>query len=236
MGKSGSEKKSILNNKKLYLILPIFLIPLIASLFYFSYFPIHTLSQQIVSPPTDDQSFHFHNTVCITKIDGITKQKTDIGCRSNNVTFIGLNLTRDFLSSFSTTGSKGNFTYIALCNATAGCGGSANSGAGMGFTNGSNAGGGVNSANVKEFVGNGLIRQAATYTLLPNFAGNYSLFTTFTSSGVAGLQINATGLFNQSTIQTGWNGTMFAVNTFSDVTLDGTAGDQLTVNWTVSVN
>ena len=221
---------------KILLALPVTALFLLIAVYSIFNSPVFSTTLAVADAPSVKTSVSYDGVVCITKIHGKTGMKEEIGCEHNNITYIGLNLTRDFLGAFRTTTSNGNFTIIALCNATAGCGSSQNVGVGMGFTNGTNAGGGTESPNNKEYISNGLTRQVGTFTLLPNVAGNYSLFTTFTSSGVANLQLNATALFNQTAIASGWNGTMFAVNKFNDVTLDGTSGEQLTVNWTVFIS
>ena len=223
-------------DKKYFAIIPISLVLLLTAILSFNSFLPNNPTIINSSPSAETSGITYDGVVCVTKIDGKTGIKEESQCSHNNITFIGLNLTRDFLGAFRTTTSNGNFTTIALCNASAGCGASQNIGVGMSFANGTNGGGGLNSPYNKEFNVSGLSRQAGTFTLLPNVAGNYSLFTTFTSSGVAGLQVNATALFNQTAILAGWNGTMFAVNMFNDVTLDGTAGDQLTVNWTIFIS
>lgn len=133
-----------------------------------------------------------------------------VNCEDNLVVNQGLNATRDIIGQGTRFGA---FDFIGLCNATAGCSTPA-----------------ANDVNLEnEYTTNGLTRAQGTYTTLQISAGNWSIYNTFTSSGVANLQTNKTCLFNQSS-STG--DTMFACNTFSLVTLDGTAGDTLTVNWT----
>ncbi len=218
-------------DKKLYLMFGInlFLVLFIAILI-FSFTPAVS-----VAPTESDGGLRYDGVVCVKVIRGEGSRYgegvEDVGCTHNNITFIGLNLTRDFLTAFRTTTSTGNFTTISLCNATGGgCSAFANQGnAGQGWNNGSGA-------QKDEYDVNGLSRQIGTFTILPNNNGNVSIFTTFTSSGIAGLEVNASALFNQTAIASGWNGTMLAVDRFTQVTLDGSAGDQLTVNWTLMVS
>ena len=220
-------------NKKRYLMIGIPLLVLVIPVFIFSFHSFGLFFGQVISGSEDSNTggIRYDGVVCVTKIDGRTGEKTDLGCNHNNITFTGINLTRDFLTSFGTTSSKGNFTTIALCNATGGgCSATANQGAaGQGWNNGSGS-------QKDEYDANGLSRQIGTFTILPNNNGNVSIFTTFTSSGIAGLEVNSSALFNQTAIANGWNGTMFAVDRFNQVTLDGTAGDQLTINWTIMVS
>ena len=209
------------------------LLILVIPILIFSLYTLNLSSSQLILNPENSNTggIRYDGVVCVYKTDGKTGEKTDLGCSHNNITFTGINLTRDFLTAFRTTTSSGNFTTIAVCNATGGgCSAYANQGAaGQGWNNGSGS-------QKDEYDSNGLSRQIGTFTILPNNNGNVSIFTTFTSSGVAGLEVNASALFNQTAIASGWNGTMLAVDRFNQVTLDGTAGDQLTINWTLMVS
>ena len=230
---SDSDKKEKMVDKKLYLMVGIPLLVLVIPVFVFSFWTFSLSSSELVSDSgnSNTEGIRYDGVVCVYKTDGITGEKTDLGCNHNNITFTGINLTRNFLTSLGTTSSGGNFTTIAICNATGGgCSATANQGAaGQGWNNGSGS-------QKDEYDVNGLSRQIGTFTILPNNNGNVSIFTTFTSSGIAGLEVNSSALFNQTAIASGWNGTMFAVDRFNQVTLDGTAGDQLTVNWTIMVS
>ncbi len=136
----------------------------------------------------------------------------DLGYFSNLVVDSGLNATRDILGQGTIFGA---FDIIGLGNSS----------------NSTSASPVVSSDTtlIAEYTSNGLTRTASTYATLSNSEGNWSIYNTFTSSGISGLATNKTCLFNQTTVA---GSTMFACVTFTDVTLDGTAGDTLLINWT----
>lgn len=234
----------MVRNKKGLLFLSLISLGLFG--FLFSYFLIYSnpvlQTQTIISEPQSPiLSFGPYHTVCTTVTRGKGSEygpegTYDNGCTHNNITFIGRNITRNMLGAFGggTSGSgRGNFTFIALCgNSSSGVMSGCNQGANQGGIDiGFNNGSGSQSI---EYISNGLARQAGNWSVtnggLLDASGNWSISATFTSSGVSGLQVNGTGLFN-STISSERNGTMLAVNKFNQVSLDGTAGDTLTVTW-----
>lgn len=118
----------------------------------------------------------------------------------------GLNATRDLIGQGSTFGA---FDIIALANGTAATADS------------------VDASN--EWTANGLSRVQGNYNTITGSAGNWTISTTFTSTTIADLRVNQTCLVNQTTIA---GDTLFACVNFNQVTLDGTAGDTVFINWT----
>lgn len=150
-------------------------------------------------------SINYDANVCVTHVraDGTVAMSE---CSHNLLTDAGKNLIKDAIGS---GGSISAVDYIALCNATAGCGAPAS-----GDTTLEN-----------ELAGGGLERTQATHGDLG--VGNWSEYVTFTAT-IDNLETNKTGIFNASS-----TGTLFAENTFTLVTLQ--TNDQLTINWTIQV-
>jgi len=132
----------------------------------------------------------------------------EIGCNHNLLVSAGANAIRDILGQQT---SFGNFTAIALCNATAGC-------------TGTDA---ADTTLDAEYTDSGLARAYGAYGELGG-VGNWSVAHTFTATADS-LETNQTGLFNQTTVA---DSTMLAENTFTLVTLQ--TNDQLTINWTIT--
>lgn len=230
-----------MKKKEMFVFLPIVLLLITGIFFIIPAFsnPLPA-SENIITSPATVSSFTPFHTVCTSVQRGKGSKYYDseigeyenLGCTRNNITLIGLNVTRDFLGAFRATGNAGNFTFIALCNATRSpsgslCGDHQNVGTGKGFPNES---GNIGAGN-QEYISNGLTRAAGNWSITNSQPGNWSIAVTYTSSGVAGLEVNGTALFNQSAISSGWNGTMLAVNKFAHTVLDGTSSDTLTVTW-----
>lgn len=132
----------------------------------------------------------------------------DHGVWTNIVVDEGLNAARDI---FGQGISFGAFDVVVLANgdpATA-----------------------VNTTIPQEYASaDGLNRTVGTYASNPSSAGNWSISTTFTSAGASSaIIINKTCLVNQTVIA---GDTMFACVNFAPITLDGTAGDTVFINWT----
>lgn len=150
-------------------------------------------------------SINYHSSVCkyVTRSDGTVD---DIGCSHNLLTNAGKEAIQASLS-----GEPGPiFNYIALCDASTGCGAPA-----AGDTTLEN-----------EIAGSGLQRAKGSVGDLG--VGNWSVAKTFTAA-TNNMLTNKTGLFNDPSA-----GTLLAENTFTLVTLQ--TGDQLTINWTISVS
>jgi len=144
--------------------------------------------------------------VWVTRADGT---KEDLcakqgGWCHNVFTNAGKNATRDMLLQLA---SFGNFTYIGLCNLTAGCGATV-----------------TDTAIDNEHTAYGLNRQAGAYNIIQSSAGNFTVYKNFVSTA-DNVKTNMTGLLNQSS-----GGTLIAVVEFTDVNL--MTNDQLAINWT----
>ncbi|MFH0929132.1 MAG: hypothetical protein V1818_02120 [Candidatus Aenigmatarchaeota archaeon] len=134
----------------------------------------------------------------------IYKNGEMIECSENALTDAGKNAIKDLLGS-GTAGAA--FNYIALGN-------------------GSTPGAG--STNLAQEIGEASLGRAlGTFNSVGT--GNWSITKTFTASGAVGF-INTTALFN-ATFPT--NNTMFAYNTFTNVSLQN--ADQINVTWTIWV-
>jgi len=160
------------------------------------------------NPSSGDTSsgISYKGTVCVD-VDRADGSHEDIGCKSNLLTNAGADAIKDYIG----TGGGTAFDYIALCNATAGCGAAA-----LGSTTMEN-----------EYASAGLERVQGTYGSLSN-SGNWSIYTTFTATEDS-IETNKTGLFNSSSADT-----LLAENTFTLVTLQ--TSDQLTINWTITAS
>lgn len=184
-----------MNKKVLFSVLGIFLI---FGMFMF-------LNQEQVIDKNSNLIYKADVCSYVTRADG---EINKLGCSSNTLTNAGANLIKDYIALGS---GGGAVNYIALCNATAGCGASA-----VGSTTLDN-----------EFASGGLERASATYG--SNGVGNWSMWKTFTA-GIDNMEVNKTGIFNASS-----TGTLFAENTFTKLaTLQ--SSDQITINWTISVS
>ena len=148
----------------------------------------------------------------ITVFDGKTGEIKSKEVVHNLAVNMGLNATRDILGQGTQFGA---FNVIALGNASNATSAAAPA-AGDTILSG-------------EYLANGLSRAVGTYATLGASAGNWSIYKTFTSSGISGLTTNKTCLFNQTTVA---GSTMLACVRFTDVTLDGTSSDTLLINWT----
>ncbi|GAH04824.1 unnamed protein product, partial [marine sediment metagenome] len=182
------------------------LIPILAVLFICSFFAIASLTNNnFENGVISENPIKYNSNVCtqVIRADGTVEL---LGCSPNVLTNVGKNAIKAILGEGTIYGA---FNYIGLCNLTAGaCTADA-----------------TDTTIDNEFVGCGLDRTAGTYGSLTT--GNWSIYNTFTST-CDNRQTNMTGILNQST-----TGTLFAVNTFTDVTLQ--TDDQLLVNWTVWV-
>lgn len=142
--------------------------------------------------------------VAVLRVDG---DYEDYGWNSNLFTNAG----KEYLeANLANQLNYGNFTWIGLCNLTAGC-----------------AAGATDTTIDAQYTNSGLAAQAGLYTSQAG-SGNWSIYTEFTSTAV-GMSVltNMTGLMNQSA-----SGTLLAVVQFTDVTL--ATGDKLLINWTCS--
>ena len=170
----------------------------------------------------DEGIIKYWSNVCTTKIDGKTGETTLLGCSHNLFTSGGQNQTRDALSgAFARTDWA---RFIGVSNDTPICGAAA-------CTKTS----GANSTNLTWEVGDcGLSRAAATYSTNLT-AGVWFLEKVFTvnSSCSSTIAVNATGLFNVTTIGTAGI-TYFAGNNFTTASLQ--TNDQLNVTWSIAVS
>ena len=159
---------------------------------------------------SQDTLIRYSSNVCtsVLRADG---NKEELGCSSNLLTTAGKNLIKNYLG----TSQGDSVDYIALCNQTLGTASGGCSDPAVGNTTLSS-----------EYTQGGLARAQGTY--LSNSDGNWSITYTFTATDDA-LETNMTGLFNASS-----DGTLFALNTFTDVTLQ--TNDQLSVNWTIGTS
>lgn len=188
------------------------LIPVIFSLvFTLGYFASSNSHLSNIPSSTIDGGIQRTGIVEITVKDGITGEIKSHQVVHNLAATSGLNALRDIIGGNST---YGGFTFVALGNAS----------------NSSSATAPVAGDTVLsgEYLANGLSRSAGTYGVLGG-VGNWSVYKTFTSSGISGLTTNKTCLFNQSAVA---GATMLACVRFTDVTLDGTSSDTLLINWT----
>ena len=202
--------------KIIYGMIPLFLLVILGS-FAFSFAP------SIDSSNSVENSMERRGVVCVTTTGDFKGRETTphvgfnefVGCNDNLVVDQGLNATRDILGQGTIFGA---FDVIGLCNSTSTS------------TCGAPVAGDSDIEN--EYTANGLSRAAGTYGEIALSAGNWTLFNTFTATGVPGIQTNKTCITNSTTVG---NDMLLACNTFTEVTLDGTAGDQLTINWTNTV-
>ena len=181
--------------KRIYLITPLLLI-FVASMFLF----IPTTS---TTPTTTPGSITYESVVCVEK-NGVP-----VGDCTHNLVFnAGLDLVRDAVA----LGDNASVLTISLCN-------SSTPGAGCGIP--------VAAASeaYQQFAGCGLGIVQGTYGVNGASNGNWSVFTTFTST-CDNIETNSTRLQSVT-------GANFSGNTFTATTLSST--DQLTVNWTVFV-
>lgn len=168
----------------------------------------------------------YHSQVCktITREDGTME---DLGCNHNLFNQDGMNLTRDLLSFFSGGGSGYTLVnVIAIANKTGGGSPSCNT-----------AQDSANQILCGEYVHSGLARAAADATRLNETAsgttaGNWTITKQFTNTGAGALDVNATGLFNSTTIND-TREVFFAQNTFTTATLQ--VNDKLNVTWFIWV-
>ena len=185
-------------NKKMAKKKYIYIIPALLLLSIFLVLSFNILSP--IFPNSNNQELVYNSQVCISKNNEL------IECNSNVLTTNGSNLIKLVLGSGT---SSSAIDYIALCNATAGCGSASASSTTL----------------ENEYAGGGLERAQGDYS--SNGDGNWTISETFTATA-DNLLTNKTGIFNATS-----GGTLFAENTFTLVTLQ--TNDLLTINWTIWV-
>lgn len=179
----------------------LFLIPIISVIFILGIFAV--ISQPIVTPVNVVETSFKPITgayITVTRTNGDVE---NLGWFHNVFTNAGKEAVEQILANQV---SYGNFTYIGLCNLTAGACTIAV----------------ADTVILNNFTSCGMAKTAGTVGNLGT--GNWSIYNEFTSS-CNNVQTNMTGLLNQTN-----GGTLLAEVAFTDVTLQ--TGDKLAINWT----
>lgn len=191
-------------------------------------------SNFLVTPSTtsvsgnDETAFlTYHAKVCkkVTRADGTVE---DLGCSKNLFNTDGMNYTQNLLSGVGGNGSTGLLRFIAVGNKTG-----TQCGANQYATNSFLCG---------EYASCGLSRGLADAVRLNTSvagggssgnvtAGNWTITKEFTANQ-AGCDVNATGLFNTTTVNES-DEAFFAQNTFTTATLQ--TNDKINVTWFIWV-
>lgn len=171
-------------------------------------------------------SISYHAAVCkvVTRADGTQE---DLGCSHNLFNQDGMNATRDCLA-FNGGSNCTIIRVIALANITHEPSGSPGC---------NNTQGAPNQSLCGEYTHSGLQRADAdavrlNATASSDTAGNWTITRQFTNTGSGALDVNGTGLFNDTT-PNGTREIFFAQNTFTTATLQ--VNDKINVTWFIWV-
>ncbi|MBI1979123.1 MAG: hypothetical protein HYS62_03655 [Candidatus Aenigmarchaeota archaeon] len=166
-------------------------------------------------------SLSYHAVQCTYLQRAGETEWTELDCNPNLFNTAGMNFTRDLMSAVAGNGTPSSLRFIAVSNKTGTqcltgqaatdtflCGEYASCGLGRGVADG--------------------IRLNST--VAPT-SGNWTITKEFTSTQ-AGCDVNATGLFNTTTVNQS-NEVFFAQNTFATATLQN--NDKINVTWFIWV-
>lgn len=189
-----------------------FLIPVIISVVLLGILVFSFSNTQLLQLFTPTITPTYHSKVTVSTTGYFAGRETPAHQGMSEIVSIGENTlyeaSTEALESILTQ-SANNYTWIALCNATA--------------ANACNTPQADQSENFVAFVGCGLANASGTYNSLGT--GNWTIDVTFTSS-CDGLATNSTRLQN-------WTHNPFAGEDFTHTNLDNT--DTININWSVWV-